>query len=171
MFLWVHRLIYIPDFSLLCCMWHRIIPYRVIKGSTVFIFGVIVHVWETIDGRNISSPSLVGMNVQHGQISMGSCNGDVISVASTSAPGGWINIKMPSYQYRKSHCGDKTILRPSHLHNEISYTGKTTSLYWLGAQKSLQRSYLGSFTLQITGKSSVCAIICPCYQQKKNQIF
>ena len=43
--------------------------------------------------------------------------------------GGWFNIKMPSYQYRKSHCGDKTILRPSHLHNGISYTGKTTSLY------------------------------------------
>ena len=43
---------------------------------------------------------------------------------------GWINIKMPSYQYRKSHCGDKTILRPSHiLHNGISYTGKTSSLY------------------------------------------
>ena len=40
---------------------------------------------------------------------------------------------MPSYQYRKSHCGDKTILRPSYLHNGISYTGKTASLYWIGA--------------------------------------
>ena len=29
------------------------------------------------------------------------------------------------YQYRESHCGDKTILRPSYLHNVISYTGKT----------------------------------------------
>ena len=48
-------------------------------------------------------------------------------------PGGWINIKMSSYQYRKSHCGDKMILRPSYLHNGISYTGKTTSLYWIGA--------------------------------------
>ena len=38
-----------------------------------------------------------------------------------------------SYKYRKSHCGDKTILRPSYLHNDISYTGKTTSLYWIGA--------------------------------------
>ena len=43
------------------------------------------------------------------------------------------NIKMTSYQYRKSHCGDKTILRPSYLHNGISYTGKTTSLYWIRA--------------------------------------
>ena len=38
---------------------------------------------------------------------------------------GWFNIKMPSYQYRKSHCGDKTVRRPSYLHNGISYTGKT----------------------------------------------
>ena len=36
--------------------------------------------------------------------------------------GGQINIKMSSYQYRKSHCGYKTILRPSHLRNGISYT-------------------------------------------------
>ena len=49
-------------------------------------------------------------------------------------PGPWLNIKMTSYQYRKSHCGDKTILRQSYLHNGISYTGKTTSLYWIGAQ-------------------------------------
>ena len=43
------------------------------------------------------------------------------------------NIKMTSYQYRKSHCGDKTILRPSYLRNGISYADKTTSLYWIGA--------------------------------------
>ena len=46
-------------------------------------------------------------------------------------PGPWFNIKMSSYQYKKSHCGDKTILRPSYLHNGISYTGKMTSLYWI----------------------------------------
>ena len=45
-------------------------------------------------------------------------------------PGPWFNIKMTSYQHRKSHCGDKMILRPSYLHNWIPYTGKTTSLYW-----------------------------------------
>ena len=49
-------------------------------------------------------------------------------------PGPWFNIKMLSYQYMKSHCGDKTILRPSYLHNGISYTGKTTSLYWTKSQ-------------------------------------
>ena len=41
---------------------------------------------------------------------------------------------MTSYQFWKSHCGDQTILRQSYLHNGISYTGKTTSLYWIGAQ-------------------------------------
>ena len=46
---------------------------------------------------------------------------------------GRFNKKIPSNQYRKSHCGDKTILRPSYLHSEISYTGKITSLYWIRA--------------------------------------
>ena len=45
-------------------------------------------------------------------------------------PGPRFNIKMLSYQYRKSHCGDKTVVRSSYLHNGISYTGKMASLYW-----------------------------------------
>ena len=49
-------------------------------------------------------------------------------------PGPWFNIKMTSYQYRKSHCGDKTILRPSYLHNGIFFSGKMSSLYWIRAQ-------------------------------------
>ena len=40
---------------------------------------------------------------------------------------------MWSYQYRKSHCGDKMVIRSSYLHNGNSYTGKT-SLYWIRAQ-------------------------------------
>ena len=44
--------------------------------------------------------------------------------ASLSTRDGF-NIKMSSYQYRKSHCGDKTIIRSSYLHNGNSYTGKT----------------------------------------------
>ena len=43
------------------------------------------------------------------------------------------NIKMSSYQYRKSHCGDKTVVRSSYLHNGISYTGNMISLYWTRA--------------------------------------
>ena len=45
-------------------------------------------------------------------------------------PGPRFNIKMSSYQYRKSHCGDKTVVRSSYLHNGISYTGKMASFYW-----------------------------------------
>ena len=37
---------------------------------------------------------------------------------------------MSSYQYKKSHCGDKTVVRSSYLHNWTSYTGKMASLYW-----------------------------------------
>ena len=48
-------------------------------------------------------------------------------------PGPWFHIKMSFYQYRKPHCGDKTILRPSYPHNGISYPGKTASLYWIVA--------------------------------------
>ena len=38
---------------------------------------------------------------------------------------------MPSYKYRKSHCGDKMVVRSSYLHNGIYYscTGKMASLY------------------------------------------
>ena len=66
----------------------------------------------------------------HFHFSQSSACGVVLFIS----PGGWINIQMLSYQYRKSRCGDKTILRPSYLHNGISYTGKMTSLYWIRAQ-------------------------------------
>ena len=58
--------------------------------------------------------------------------------------GPWFNIKTPSYQCRESHCGDKTVVRSSYLHNGISYTGKMISLYWIRAQYTL-----GSFFLLI----------------------
>ena len=34
---------------------------------------------------------------------------------------GLFNIKISSYQYRKSYCGDKTVVRSSYLHNSIIY--------------------------------------------------
>ena len=52
-------------------------------------------------------------------------------------PGPWFNIKMSSYQNRKSHCGDKAVVRSSYLQNGISYTGKMSSLYWIRALHSL----------------------------------
>ena len=54
------------------------------------------------------------------------------NMVSILPPGAWFNTKM-SYHYRKSHCGDKTVVRSSYLHNGISYTGKMTSLYWIAA--------------------------------------
>ena len=41
---------------------------------------------------------------------------------------------MTSYQHTKSHCGDKTVVSSSYLHNVISYTGKMASLYWTNPQ-------------------------------------
>ena len=43
-----------------------------------------------------------------------------------------------SYQYKKSNCGDKTILRQPYLHDGISYTGKATYLYQIGALMSVR---------------------------------
>ena len=64
----------------------------------------------------------------------------------TRITGPWSNIKMTSYQYRKSHCGDKTVVRSSYLHNGISYTGKISSLYWIGAQGPYQyKDHLASY--------------------------
>ena len=61
----------------------------------------------------------------------------------------WFNIKiLSSYQYRKSHCGDKTILRPSYLHNGISYTDKMTSLCWIRAQVAW--AWISNYMLQNT---------------------
>ena len=45
-----------------------------------------------------------------------------------------IQYKITSYQYRKFHCGDKTVVRSSDLHNGISYTGKMVSLHWFSPQ-------------------------------------
>ena len=57
------------------------------------------------------------------------------------SPGPRFNIKMLSYQDRKSHCGDKTVVRSSYLHNGISYTGKMSSImihiYWIGALRAM----------------------------------
>ena len=61
----------------------------------------------------------------------------LLKVSTCCRSGSWFNIKMISDQYRKSCCGNKMISRPSYLHKGISFTGKTTSLYWIRAQMSL----------------------------------
>ena len=54
---------------------------------------------------------------------------------SLTRAGPQFSIKISSYQYRKSHCGDKTVVGSSYLHNRISYAGKT-SLYWIRPRTS-----------------------------------
>ena len=41
------------------------------------------------------------------------------------------SIKRCHLNSRKSHCGDKMVIRFSYLHSGISYTGKTSCLYWI----------------------------------------
>ena len=66
-------------------------------------------------------------------------------------PGPRFNIKMSSYQYRKSHCGDKTVVRSSYLHNGISYTGKMSSLYWIRALNDFNSTNRLTDGTKITG--------------------
>ena len=68
------------------------------------------------------------------------------------SPGPRFNIKMSSYQYRKSHCGDKTVVRSSYLHSGISYTGKMSSLYWIGAP---MKSMLNVSTHNVCSKHGI----------------
>ena len=60
--------------------------------------------------------------------------------------GPWFNIKI-SYQYRISHCGDKTILWPSYLHNGISCTGKMTSLHYTDVIMTTMASQITSLMI------------------------
>ena len=73
-------------------------------------------------------------------------------------PGPRFNIKMPSYQYRKPHCGDKTVIRSSYLQNGISYTGKTTSLYWI---RALFNCWLLSWKKYLQFCNHHCVCWCP----------
>ena len=66
--------------------------------------------------------------------------------------GPWFNIKMSSYQYTKSHCGDKTVVKSSFFHSGISYTGKMTSLYWFDPQVSIAILSLICWMLPRTNK-------------------
>ena len=55
---------------------------------------------------------------------------------SSSCP--WLSIKMLSYQYRKSHCGDKVSVRSSDLHTGNSCAGKMTYFHWISCPDLFQ---------------------------------
>ena len=57
----------------------------------------------------------------------------------TRKTGPWFNIEMSSYQYRLSHCGDKTV-RSSYSHTGIYSTFKTSFLYWIGPPGSMMHN-------------------------------
>ena len=92
------------------------------------IRGLLLLVLWLINGSTICLVVILNM--------MGWMNLSVILVLALprhgKEPGGCFNIKMSSYQYRKSHCGDKTVARSSYLLNGNFYTGKTY-LYWTRA--------------------------------------
>ena len=46
---------------------------------------------------------------------------------------------MPPYLYWKSHSAGKIIVRPSYLHNVVSYTGKMVCLHWNNLSVSTHR--------------------------------
>ena len=95
-------------------------------GRIIHTFSVTVGKRRKMERADSRSPHFIEhtRSLPHGLVSAG----------ANRTPGPRFNIKITSHQYRKSHCGDKTILRPSYLHNGISYTGKTISLYWIGAK-------------------------------------
>ena len=99
-------------------------------GKYKYIFAFLFFIPQQCDGSGSWSPSFWRVEAIHAVYS----KSWLLMTWRHKEPGPWFNIKMSSYQYRKSHCGDKTILRPSYLHNGISYTGKMTSLYWIRAQ-------------------------------------
>ena len=81
----------------------------------------------------LSSCSLIFMNSSSliTQVLQGCFTRSRAILRAPRYPEPWFNLKMSSYQYRKSHRGEKTVVRSSYLHNWIFYTGKTTSWYWI----------------------------------------
>ena len=69
-------------------------------------------------------------------------------------PGLQFNIKISSYQYRKSHFGDETVGRSYYLYNGISYTGKMASLYWISPLWTI-----------CSMNQNLCALQCNTYAQ------
>ena len=105
-----------------CCTFYNVSSSRKLYEWIASEISIDSHQWNIKQIMYDFLTVVICMKVANGLAQFG---------ARTSGP--WFNIKMLSYQYRKSHCGDKTILRPSYLHNGISHTDKMTSLYSIGA--------------------------------------
>ena len=80
----------------------------------------------SVDSYLIAWPNIIVYNTgiwQQLKISL------TLSVPCRKMARGWLNIKMPSYEYRKSHCGDKMILQLSYLHNGVFHILARCYLY------------------------------------------
>ena len=75
-------------------------------------------------------------------------------------PGPWFNMKMTSYQYRKSYCRDKTVVRSSYLHNGISY-----ALFIESAPRNGWHRLSGDQSHGLVGSSLTCKIQDTAYSQ------
>ena len=120
-------------FSLVCVCLNGWVNKREAGGwiRLCALYDVIV-MTKVTDSNNISSMlPPVCWRTNHGVLVRPAC--ELCSFFhSRFRPRPWFNIKM-SYQYRKSHCGDKTVVISSYLHNGSSYTGKMPSSSWMGA--------------------------------------
>ena len=99
-------------------------PWLVLQLSTVLALtqlGIRQSDWRRAGIRSTNLHIVVECMLNH-----------AMSLAQ-SEPEPRFKINISSYQHKKSHCGDKSVVRSSYLHNGISYTGKMSSLYWIGA--------------------------------------
>ena len=104
--------------TITCASWH-------VLNMQVFAYKVYGCFLNQLQFPGVDEVYVTSMKAQ--------CSLFFIIPLAIKPPGAWFNTKMSSYQYRKSHCGDKTVIRSSYLHNRISYTGKMSSLFRIRA--------------------------------------
>ena len=133
----VEPCILLSDRVLLCGLLNRWIGEIYELGPLDSRHIPLLWVWVVL-GTNWLGYELSYVHVVLGRVAVSTCSvyelswvRVVLCAVCRRQLGPRFNIKMSSYQYRKSHCGDQTILRPSYLHSGISYTSKTASLYWI----------------------------------------
>ena len=127
-FLWFTNCVLFFDKSLILgCLW----PLVFVLNNTLILIWYLVFYNPSPPRMFLSLDLLSEYRIQHG------ANGPLYVTSSYST---WIFCRGVSGFATDCPCGvwcrGLTILRPSYLHNGISYTGKITSLYWIRAQVS-----------------------------------
>ena len=103
---------------------------RLFEGLVVALFKFGIDIKLIILNYINMAPSNV--NLYH--CCAGKSKFNAVSTSQSKSKQAWAPIQ---YKDAVSHCGDKTVVRSSYLHNGISYTGKTASLYWIKDQVSM----------------------------------